>query len=268
MTPYGLPLGVNPQAWQRLQPRVRDFLRGVQRKTRPSMQHLPLDLAREAYAMGSSVLEPEPPSLKRIQNLRIFRRDGSSLRARLYAPQGPEQGMLPLLVFFHGGGFVMGSIDTHDAVCRTLCHTSGCAVISVDYRLAPEHKFPAAFDDCWDAVHWLGCNAAAWGLDGSRMAVGGDSAGGTLGGGLCRAGRAAEPALAAAIAFLPWYAGRTGYTFTAALWQRVLARGRTNPVDVPSLCAQQRRFFRLAICTGVCRRRIGRGAPMAGSGRV
>ena len=180
MTPYGLPLGVNPQAWQRLQPRVRDFLRGVQRKTRPSMQHLPLDLAREAYAMGSSVLEPEPPSLKRIQNLRIFRRDGSSLRARLYAPQGPEQGMLPLLVFFHGGGFVMGSIDTHDALCRTLCHASGCAVISVDYRLAPEHKFPAAFEDCWDAVHWLGCNAAAWGLDGSRMAVGGDSAGGTL----------------------------------------------------------------------------------------
>ena len=132
--------------------------------------------------------------------------------------------MLPLLVFFHGGGFVMGSIDTHDALCRTLCHASSCAVISVDYRLAPEHKFPAAFEDCWDAVHWLGCNAAAWGLDGSRMAVGGDSAGGTLGGGLCRAGRAAEPALAAAIAFLPWYAGRTGYTFTAALWQRVLAR--------------------------------------------
>ena len=100
MTPYGLPLGVNPQAWQRLQPRVRDFLRGVQRKTRPSMQHLPLDLAREAYAMGSSVLEPEPLSLKQIQDRRIFRRDGSSLRARLYAPEGRSRACCPCWCFF------------------------------------------------------------------------------------------------------------------------------------------------------------------------
>ena len=95
-----LPLGVNPQAWQRLQPHVRDFLRGVQRKTRPSMQHLPLDLAREAYAMGSSVLEPEPLSLKQIQDRRIFRRDGSRLRARLYAPKGRSRACCPCWCFF------------------------------------------------------------------------------------------------------------------------------------------------------------------------
>ena len=95
-----LPLGVNPQAWQRLQPHVRDFLRGVQRKTRPSMQHLPLDLAREAYAMGSSVLEPEPLSLKQIQDRRIFRRDGSSLRARLDAPKGRSRACCPCWCFF------------------------------------------------------------------------------------------------------------------------------------------------------------------------
>ena len=175
-----LPPGVNPQAWQRLKPHARDFLQSVMRKTRPSLQQLPFDRAREAYAMGSCVLEPTPPRLARLQDLRISRRDGANMRARLYATREAGQGALPLLVFFHGGGFVVGSIDTHDALCRVLCQASGCAVVSVDYRLAPEHKFPAAFDDCWDAVYWLANNAAALGLDASRMAVGGDSAGGTL----------------------------------------------------------------------------------------
>lgn len=176
----GVPPGVDPQAWQRLKPHVRDFLRSVMRKTRPSMQQLPFDRAREAYAMGSCVLEPTPPLLALVQDLQIPRRSGESMRVRLYATQEAKQGALPLLVFFHGGGFVVGSIDTHDAQCRVLCHASECAVVSVDYRLAPEHKFPAAFEDCWDAVRWLADNAAAWGLDASRMAVGGDSAGGTL----------------------------------------------------------------------------------------
>ena len=144
------------------------------------MQQLPIELAREAYALGSCVLEPEPPALARVQDLALPRRDGSAMRARLYATHAAEQGILPVLVYFHGGGFVVGSIDTHDVLCRRLCHASGCAVVSVDYRLAPEHKFPAAFDDCWDSVQWLAQHAATWGLDASRMAVGGDSAGGTL----------------------------------------------------------------------------------------
>ena len=175
-----LPAGVAPQAWQRLKPHVRNFLHGVIRKKRPNMQQLPIELAREAYALGSCVLEPEPPALARVQDLALPRRDGSAMRARLYATHAAEQGILPVLVYFHGGGFVVGSIDTHDVLCRRLCHASGCAVVSVDYRLAPEHKFPAAFDDCWDSVQWLAQHAATWGLDASRMAVGGDSAGGTL----------------------------------------------------------------------------------------
>ena len=175
-----VPAGVNPQAWARLQPHVRHLLERVTRKPRPPMQSLPFDLAREAYALGSGVLELDAPQLPRVQELRIPRRDGGSLPARLYAPQPRSAGVLPVLVFFHGGGFVVGSIDTHDALCRNLAHGSGCAVMSVDYRLAPEHPFPAAFNDTWDAVHWLAQKAPDLGLDAQRMAVGGDSAGGTL----------------------------------------------------------------------------------------
>ena len=174
------PAGVHPQAWQRLKPHVRGFLHGVMRKQRPAMQQLPIEMAREAYALGSCVLEPEPPALARVQDMRIPRGDGSQMLARVYAAQSAEQGVLPVLLYFHGGGFVVGSVDTHDAVCRWLSHASACAVVSVEYRLAPEHKFPAAFDDCWSSVQWLARHGHAWGLDATRMAVGGDSAGGTL----------------------------------------------------------------------------------------
>ncbi len=175
------PAGVPPQAWQRLKPHVQQFLQGVLRKKRPAMQQLPIALAREAYALSSCVLEPTPPALARVQDLHIPASDGYAIPARLYAGQKPGQGgLLPVLLYMHGGGFVVGSIDTHDVVCRRLCHASGCAVVSVDYRLAPEHKFPAAFDDCWNSLQWLSQHAATWGLDARRMAVGGDSAGGTL----------------------------------------------------------------------------------------
>ena len=175
------PAGVHPQAWQRLKPHVQQFLQGVQRKKRPAMQQLPIELAREAYALSSCVLEPTPPALARVQDLHILANDGYAIPARLYAGREQGQGgLLPVLLYLHGGGFVVGSIDTHDVVCRRLCHASGCAVVSVDYRLAPEHKFPTAFDDCWHSLQWLAQHAATWGLDASRMAVGGDSAGGTL----------------------------------------------------------------------------------------
>ena len=97
---------------------------------------------------------------------------------RLYRP-GPEP-KLPCLVYYHGGGWVVGDIETHDAVCRKLCLASGCAVFSVDYRRAPEHKYPAAKDDAYNALLWLHANAAGLDLDPERLAVGGDSCGGNL----------------------------------------------------------------------------------------
>jgi acetyl esterase len=147
--------------------------------------HLPLDqltpdAARLAYAKGAGVLEVPKPVLARVEDFSVPVRDGFALPARLYAPSALAAGMLPLLVYFHGGGFTVGSIATHDTLCRVLSQGSGCAVVSVDYRLAPAHRFPTASDDAWDAVCFLAAQGAGLGLDARRIAVGGDSAGGTL----------------------------------------------------------------------------------------
>jgi acetyl esterase len=96
----------------------------------------------------------------------------------LYRPSAKTD--LGLLVFFHGGGWVIGDLNSHDGVCRSLANKSGHAVLAVDYRLAPEHTFPAAYDDCAEALKWAHSNAVALGIDNTRMAVGGDSAGGNL----------------------------------------------------------------------------------------
>ena len=104
---------------------------------------------------------------------------GGPLGLRVYTPLGGT-GPFPLLVFFHGGGFVVCDLATHDALCRNLCAGAGCVVASVDYRLAPEHRFPAAPDDCLAATRWAAEHAAGLGADAERLAVAGDSAGGTL----------------------------------------------------------------------------------------
>src|ERR1700732_5427953 len=99
---------------------------------------------------------------------------GGRLRIRIYTPRGT--GPFPLLVFFHGSGFVLCSLDTHDGMCRNLCAGCECVVASVDYRLAPEHKFPAGIDDCLHATRWAGAHAAGLGADPARIAIAGDSA--------------------------------------------------------------------------------------------
>jgi acetyl esterase len=116
------------------------------------------------------------------------------LRLRIYRPEG--EGPLPALVYFFGGGWVLGTIDTSDAICRALANAAGCVTISVGYRLAPEHKFPAAVHDCVAAVRWVAANAAEIGVDRGRLAVGGDSAGGNLAAVVALLARDGGPALA------------------------------------------------------------------------
>ncbi len=105
---------------------------------------------------------------------------GGRIPVRVYTPRARPPGPLPALAFFHGGGFVIGDLDSHDGVCRELANRAGCAVVSVDYRLAPEAKFPAAAEDCYAATCWVAANADELGVDAARIAVGGDSAGGNL----------------------------------------------------------------------------------------
>jgi acetyl esterase len=137
--------------------------------------------AREFYLKGRAVSNPEPPELKSVQPLAIPSPAGS-IPARIYTPKTLRQaaGLAPCLVFFHGGGWVIGDLDSHDVVCRTLADAGQLIVISVDYRLAPEHKFPAAVDDAIAATAWIAANARQLGIDASRLSVGGDSAGGNL----------------------------------------------------------------------------------------
>ena len=112
---------------------------------------------------------------------------GATIAGRLYRPS--DRPHLPLIVYFHGGGFVFCGLDTHDPLCRSLAARSGCAVVSVDYRLAPEHPFPVPLEDCYHSTQWLIAHANDLRIDAGRVAVAGDSAGGNLATGVCRLGR-------------------------------------------------------------------------------
>ncbi len=157
---------------------MRQVIQGMDKAQRPPMHTLSPQAARQAYAAGAQVLEVPVRALARVEDLHLRARDGHDIGARLYAPT--LQQALPALVFLHGGGFTIGGVDTHDVLCRELSHLAACAVVSVDYRLAPEHRFPTAANDAWDALQAVHARAAELGLDPGRLAVGGDSAGGTL----------------------------------------------------------------------------------------
>ena len=132
--------------------------------------------ARRQYRDVRATLRPPAPSLLDVRDLNANGK-GGPIPLRLYRP---ADGVLPAFVFFHGGGWVVGDLDTHDVVCRQIARDAGVVVIAVDYRLAPEHPFPAASDDAWSATTWIAAHADELGIDAARMAVGGDSAGGGL----------------------------------------------------------------------------------------
>ena len=164
-----------------LTPRMAGVLERIHRANRPAFHTLSPRQARIGYLMGAEILDLPRAPIARVENLQVPGAAGS-LAARLYAPKTREDAAapLPVLLYLHGGGFTIGSLETHDSLCRQLALRSGAAVLSLDYRLAPEHRFPAAVDDCWAVMRWLFEAAEGLGLDGSRIAVGGDSAGGTL----------------------------------------------------------------------------------------
>ena len=162
----------------RLTPQMRGVLERMERAGRPRLHTLTPEQAREAYALGADILEVPRAELERVQMLAIPARDGTALGARLVAPSRATG--LPVLLYLHGGGFTIGSSATHDILCRELARLASCMVVSLDYRLAPEHRFPTASNDAWDALTWLAAHAHDLGADPKRIAVGGDSAGGTL----------------------------------------------------------------------------------------
>jgi acetyl esterase len=164
-----------------LDPDAAAVFKAFQEAGRPAYETLTPAEARAFYLAGRVVSNPEPPELKSVTPLAIPAPHGS-IPARIYTPKAlrQAQGLAPCLVFFHGGGWVIGDLDSHDVVCRKLADEGELIVISVDYRLAPEHKFPAAIDDAIDATKWIAANAASLGIDASRLMVGGDSAGGNL----------------------------------------------------------------------------------------
>ena len=142
----------------------------------PDTHTLPVDVARKQYAARVSAMAPAA-SVAAVEE-RTMDGPGGPLLLRIYTPHG--DGPFPLMVFFHGSGFVLCNLDTHDGMCRNLAGGIGCVVVSVDYRLAPEHKFPAGPDDCLAATRWAAENAASFQADASQIMVAGDSAGGNM----------------------------------------------------------------------------------------
>ena len=188
-----------------LDPAAARVLELMRMAGRPPVETLTPDQAREAYRAGRAVLSPDPPPVALVRDLAIPGPAGA-IPARLYRGAGTTEAALPVLLYLHGGGWVIGDLDTHDVPCRTLANLAGCAVLSVAYRLAPEHRFPAAVEDGWAALRWLadGDAAARLGLDPARIAVGGDSAGGNLAAVLALMARdAGGPALALQLLVYP-----------------------------------------------------------------
>lgn len=163
----------------RLDPHAEQVLALVRMAQRPAFETVTAPQAREMYREGRAAVSPEPPHVASVRELSAPGPAGT-IPLRLYRGADTADRPLPVLMFFHGGGWVIGDLDTHDVVCRRLANAAECAVVSVDYRLAPEHKFPAAVDDCIAATNWVAAEAGTLGLDSTRMAVGGDSAGGNL----------------------------------------------------------------------------------------
>jgi len=163
-----------------LHPQARALIDRTEQSGLPPTHALSPVEARKAYRAKCFATQPAPPEAALVRDLQAYGPHGA-IPLRLYRPRRAEPAArLSVLVYFHGGGWVTGDLDTHDVLCREFANAADIAVIAVDYRLAPEHRFPVAVDDCLAATYWVQRNALALGVDPARLAVGGDSAGGNL----------------------------------------------------------------------------------------
>jgi len=179
----------------------------IERGVPPTHTLSPPD-ARRFYRERRAVTQPAPPDIGEVRDVAADGPHGP-IPLRLYQPLAESRrgAAPPVLVYFHGGGWVIGDLDTHDTLCRQLALGSGCAVVAVDYRMGPEHRFPAAVDDSLAATRWVHAHARELGVDGSRLAVGGDSAGGNLAAGVALSlrdeARADDPRIAFQLLIYP-----------------------------------------------------------------
>jgi acetyl esterase len=163
-----------------LHPQVAALLEKAANSPLPPYQDVPPAVARRLYRETRGPLTPDPPPVESAQLLLVPGR-GGPVPVRAYRPKGTgKDEVLPALVYIHGGGWVIGDLDTHDVVCRTLANGARCAVFSVEYRKAPESPFPAAVDDCFSALTFVSGNSGLLKINSKQLAVGGDSAGGNL----------------------------------------------------------------------------------------
>jgi acetyl esterase len=163
-----------------LHPQVAALLERASKSPLPPYYDVPPAVARRLYRDSRAPLTPDPPA---VESVRLLLAPGAAgpVPVRHYRPNGAAKDeRLPALVYYHGGGWVIGDLDTHDVVCRTLANGATCAVFSVEYRKAPEAPFPAAVEDCFAATQYVAAQATSLGIDAGRIAVGGDSAGGNL----------------------------------------------------------------------------------------
>ncbi len=163
-----------------LDPQAQALLDLIRQRNIPSTHQLSPPDARTAYRDRRGYSQPAPPDVASVRDVAVPGA-GGPIAVREYRPAGSATGqVLPALVYFHGGGWVIGDLDTHDVLCRELANGAACAVYAVDYRMGPEHRFPAAVDDALAATRWVFTNAATLAVAPDRVALGGDSAGGNL----------------------------------------------------------------------------------------
>jgi acetyl esterase len=162
-----------------LDPSAAAVMEAFRAANRPKYETMSAPEARDASRQGRAAVQPDPPDLASVQDIAVPSAEGA-IPVRVYRPRALKSTPAPAFIFYHGGGWVICDLDSHDVVCRQIADQTGFMVFSVDYRLAPEHKFPAAAVDSIAATQWIVDNAAQFDIDTSRVFVGGDSAGGNL----------------------------------------------------------------------------------------